>query len=66
MKTLHRNYDLGRWEVWEGDRLLSTHSAARDAEAVHGKLECGHIPVKAAIDDSVGCVLCGEWLTKPN
>jgi hypothetical protein len=66
IKTLHRNYDLGRWEVWEDSRIISTHSSARDAESVHGKLECGHIPKRAAIDDTIGCVLCGAWLEKAN
>lgn len=25
-------------------------------------VECDHIPMKAALDDSIGCIRCGTWL----
>ena len=24
---------------------------------------CDHIPMKAALDNSMGCIRCGKWLT---
>lgn len=30
------NDKLERWEVWEGGRLLSTHSSWSDVEAIYG------------------------------
>lgn len=27
---------------------------------------CDHIPMKAALDDELGCIRCGEWLGKAN
>jgi hypothetical protein len=24
--------------------------------------ECDHIPMKAALDDEIGCIRCGKWL----
>lgn len=26
--------------------------------------ECQHVPMKAALDDEIGCIRCGEWLGK--
>jgi len=28
--------------------------------------ECDHIPKKAALDDEIGCIRCGQWLGKAN
>ena len=30
------------------------------------KKPCDHIPMKAAIDDEIGCIRCGKWLGKGN
>lgn len=35
---LTRNAEQGRWEVHRGDALVSTHSSASDAIALHGAL----------------------------
>lgn len=27
---------------------------------------CDHVPMKAALDDEIGCIRCGRWLGKAN
>lgn len=34
-EKLKWNDEESRWEVWRGDKLLTTHSSVKDAEAVY-------------------------------
>jgi 5-methylcytosine-specific restriction enzyme A len=40
------------------ERYESHHAAMANRQIG----ECDHIPMKAALDDSIGCIRCGQWL----
>lgn len=45
------------------ERLEAGGTGSNYCSGCRAKIEnCDHIPKKAAIDNTVGCIRCGQWL----